>query len=201
MEQITRINRTYLQAIEDGRFEELPAPVYARGFVRSYARHLGVDPEEAVAAVPADLPRPLGLEPMPGLRRSAAPALPALPALPAVNLPVVLAVAVIAVLALAVFVVVPRLGGDSGVDLPAAPPAATGVAAAATVPPFERGTAPDFTGVTRVEAQRVLVELGVTPVIVEAVDEATAGLVFDQSPAPGTPLRAGDVVTLFVSQR
>lgn len=198
VEQVTRINRTYLQAIEDGRFEELPAPVYARGFVRSYARHLGLDPEEAVAAVPSDLPRPLGLEPMPGLRRTA----PA--ALPAVNLPVAGAIAIGAVLVLAAFFLLPRIAGDSGIELPAATSTAaagatSGTTAAATVPPFEDGTTPDFTGVVRAEAQRVLAELGVTPLIVEAADRSAAGLVFDQSPAPGTTLRQGDVVTLFVS--
>src|SRR5690606_16750342 len=80
-EQTTKINRVYLAALEEGRFETLPAPVYARGFMRSYARYLGIDPEEAVAAVPRDLPRPAGLEPLPGLLRTASspPLWPGLP--------------------------------------------------------------------------------------------------------------------------
>ncbi len=41
-----RIRRDYLDAIEHGRAESLPAPAYAIGFVRSYASALGLDPEE-----------------------------------------------------------------------------------------------------------------------------------------------------------
>lgn len=37
------IKRAYVQAIEEGRFEEMPAAVYAYGFVRSYAELLGLD--------------------------------------------------------------------------------------------------------------------------------------------------------------
>ena len=58
IERITRINRHYLEALETEHFDVLPAPVYARGFLRSYARTLGLDPEEAIAMMPADLPRP-----------------------------------------------------------------------------------------------------------------------------------------------
>ena len=43
-----RIRRAYLAAIEEGRFDDLPAPVYAVGFVRSYADLLGLDGESAV---------------------------------------------------------------------------------------------------------------------------------------------------------
>lgn len=39
-----------LKAIEEGRFRDLPGPTYAIGFVRSYARHLGLDADAAVAA-------------------------------------------------------------------------------------------------------------------------------------------------------
>src|SRR5215469_6718050 len=45
---ILRIRAAYLSAIEEGRYEGLPAPVYALGFVRAYAHHLGLDGDEAV---------------------------------------------------------------------------------------------------------------------------------------------------------
>ena len=38
-----RIRRVYLEAIEDGRFDELPGATYAVGFVRSYASYLRLD--------------------------------------------------------------------------------------------------------------------------------------------------------------
>lgn len=41
-----RIRRDYLDAIEHGRAQALPAPTYAIGFVRSYAAALGLDAEE-----------------------------------------------------------------------------------------------------------------------------------------------------------
>jgi cytoskeletal protein RodZ len=47
-EQI-RIRAVYLAAIEDQNWKAIGAPVYIRGFLRTYARFLGVDPEEAVA--------------------------------------------------------------------------------------------------------------------------------------------------------
>lgn len=43
-----RIRAQYLVAIEEGRYDRLPAPVYALGFVRAYAIHLGLDGDEAV---------------------------------------------------------------------------------------------------------------------------------------------------------
>lgn len=41
--QTLRIRGVYLQAIEDGRFDELPGTTYAVGFVRSYATYLRLD--------------------------------------------------------------------------------------------------------------------------------------------------------------
>ena len=43
-----RIRQPYLQAIEDGRFEDLPGATYAVGFVRGYAEFLGLDGAEIV---------------------------------------------------------------------------------------------------------------------------------------------------------
>jgi len=39
----TRILCQYLKAVEDDNYEQLPAEVFAKGFVRSYARLLGLD--------------------------------------------------------------------------------------------------------------------------------------------------------------
>ncbi len=43
-EQI-RINAGYLEAMESGEYGRLPTPVHARGFLRNYARFLGLDPQ------------------------------------------------------------------------------------------------------------------------------------------------------------
>ncbi len=41
-----RIKLAYLQALEDGRPQDLPGHTYAIGFLRSYASTLGLDPQE-----------------------------------------------------------------------------------------------------------------------------------------------------------
>jgi helix-turn-helix protein/uncharacterized protein DUF4115 len=43
VEQATKIRAKFLEAMEADRWEELPAPVYARGFLDIYARYLGLD--------------------------------------------------------------------------------------------------------------------------------------------------------------
>jgi cytoskeleton protein RodZ len=51
-ERDTRISRRYLEALEAEQFEIIPAPVYARGFLRSYSQYLGLDPQEMLALFP-----------------------------------------------------------------------------------------------------------------------------------------------------
>jgi cytoskeleton protein RodZ len=48
-ERRTRIRAGQLRALEEGRFDKLPEPAYTRGFVRAYARELGLDAERLVA--------------------------------------------------------------------------------------------------------------------------------------------------------
>lgn len=43
-----RIRRPYLEALEEGRHDDLPGRAYAIGFVRTYAVYLGLDPAELV---------------------------------------------------------------------------------------------------------------------------------------------------------
>jgi cytoskeleton protein RodZ len=67
-----KISPRFLEAIEDERFERLPAAVFAKSFVRQYAGMLGLDQDELAAEFqrsmepPAPLTRPtsLGLEPI-----------------------------------------------------------------------------------------------------------------------------------------
>ena len=41
----TRINVHFLEALENGDYDAFPSPTHARGFLRNYARFLGLDPE------------------------------------------------------------------------------------------------------------------------------------------------------------
>ena len=43
LEERTKIRPKYLRALEDERFDILPAPTYIRGFLRAYAETLGLD--------------------------------------------------------------------------------------------------------------------------------------------------------------
>lgn len=45
----TKIGTRMLRALEDEHFDQLPGGVFNKGFVRAYARHVGLDEEEAVA--------------------------------------------------------------------------------------------------------------------------------------------------------
>ena len=45
---VTKISIRYLEALEQDRFDVLPAPVFAKGFLREYARYVGLDPDEVV---------------------------------------------------------------------------------------------------------------------------------------------------------
>ncbi len=51
----TKISIRLLIALEASDLAKLPAPVFTRGFIRSYSRHLGLDPDEMVNAYLADL--------------------------------------------------------------------------------------------------------------------------------------------------
>ncbi len=72
-----RIRSVYLAAIEDESWAAIGAPVYIRGFIRTYARFLKLDPEEAVASFnrtqpqapgPAAAGEPAGRTPAPPRR-------------------------------------------------------------------------------------------------------------------------------------
>jgi cytoskeleton protein RodZ len=58
----TKIATRFLVAIEEDRFDRLPGGIFNKGFVRAYARHLGMDENQAivdfVAATEPSLPEP-----------------------------------------------------------------------------------------------------------------------------------------------
>lgn len=45
---VLNIRVAYLEAIEEGRFDDLPGSTYALGFVRAYAAQLGLDPDAVI---------------------------------------------------------------------------------------------------------------------------------------------------------
>ncbi len=61
----TRLRKHFIEALENEEWENLPSPVFIRGFIRSYARAVGFDGKEAVslynriAPVKEGIPKPL----------------------------------------------------------------------------------------------------------------------------------------------
>jgi cytoskeleton protein RodZ len=53
IENVTRIRRSFLVALEQESFDVLPGPAYARGFLRTYARYLGIPSEELLDLYPS----------------------------------------------------------------------------------------------------------------------------------------------------
>ena len=45
----TKIGTRFLRAIEENHFDQLPGGIFNKGFVRAYARHLGLDEERTLA--------------------------------------------------------------------------------------------------------------------------------------------------------
>lgn len=50
----TKIPATVLQAIDDNAFDRVPGGIFVRGFIRTYAREVGLDPEDMVAQFRAE---------------------------------------------------------------------------------------------------------------------------------------------------
>ena len=46
----TKINPGVLKALEEGRLDDLPPRTFTRGFVRSYAQYLKIDPSPVIKA-------------------------------------------------------------------------------------------------------------------------------------------------------
>jgi Helix-turn-helix domain/Domain of unknown function (DUF4115) len=44
----TKISRRYLEAIEQGQYDRLPGETFVRGFIRSYAQFVGLDPQDTL---------------------------------------------------------------------------------------------------------------------------------------------------------
>lgn len=81
VERVTKIRVKFLRAMEEDRWEELPAPAYARGFLQTYARYLDLDdealveqyretvePADAGGPIPAGIIRSGTIEPRRSLR-------------------------------------------------------------------------------------------------------------------------------------
>jgi cytoskeletal protein RodZ len=196
-ERVTRIPRKYLEALELENFSVLPAPVYARGFLRSYSTYLGLRSEDLLPFFPVGHVEEPTLDPLPEVGEPRT-----------WNVNSLVAVAVVAFLALLV-VALYTLGSDSGGD--AFSGAQTGTNTAPLVPddtttevapPAGPAQAlPELIGLTSEEAITQIEATGASYIVIGTSEgDFPIGQVIAQDPEPGAEAGAGDLVTITVSQ-
>jgi transcriptional regulator with XRE-family HTH domain len=200
-ERVTRIRREYLEALEQEDFGRLPAPVYARGFLRSYAGYLGLDPGELMPFFPVGHVEEPRLDPLPEVDQPRT-----------WNMNGVLAIGVVGFLILLVVALYSvgredtnpafQTGGNNSSSSESnsqdviIPEAADGAGAA--IGPA--GALPDLIGLSLDDAIAKVEETGATYIIVEVPGgDVPVGQIVDHDPGPDVEVGAGDVVTLLVS--
>jgi cytoskeletal protein RodZ len=210
VERDTRIAKRYLEALEHEEFDALPAPIYCRAFLRTYAQYLGLDGNEILRLCPEKGHQP-DMTPLPQVSR---------PAPPALSFNWIVAGGVVMVLLLAgILLYRSGSGGDKG-GVPATGAISTPVAevqgagaekanpsAVALTPSgdevatTEPVDVPDLRGSTLPEALAKANEEGLKCVIMQIYSkDIPENVVISQSPSPGSKAGGDDVVTLTVSR-
>ncbi len=118
--ETSKISLRYLEALEQDRFELLPAPVFAKGFLREYAKFVGLDPDEVVNYFISALPG----DPREEERRERRPPDPQRPFL---GLPLLVVLCVLLLVAVGLAYLANRRGGGPAQAPPMAPPVASAV--------------------------------------------------------------------------
>lgn len=192
-ERVTRIPRKYLEALEVENYGILPAPVYARGFLRSYAGYLGLDPGELLPFFPVGHVEEPKLENLPEVRQTHSYNPSSMIALGIVGFLVVLVILLYSVgredSSTSSFVDgASSLSDDGGSDVTTGNNG--GGAAGAALP--------DLVGEGVETAVELLNPTGASYVLIGVREgDVPANTVVDQSPAPGTSVGPGDTVTIF----
>jgi cytoskeletal protein RodZ len=203
-ERVTRIRREYLEALEREDFTKLPAPVYARGFLRSYAGYLGLDPGELMPFFPVGHVEEPRLDPLPEVDQPRT-----------WNMNGVLAIGVVGLLILLVMLLYSVGREDTSPQFqPQGPAALTGNSDNSqrvitgpqenSNPPVAAGPAsalPDLAGQSVDDAVAIVEETGATVAIFGVKQgDVPVGQVVNHDPGPGAAVGPGKVVTLIVSQ-
>jgi len=198
-ERVTRIPRRYLEALELENFGILPAPVYARGFLRSYASYLGLEPRDLLPFFPVGHVEEPVLESLPEVTEPRTWNPSSLIAIGVVGALIVLVIALYS------------LGSDSNPDFRSEGFADTQNNGVLTGDEPDAGgqgqvsgpaiALPDLAGQTLEEALAIVEETGATYLIVGTTEgDIPAGVVVAHDPGPGDTVGPGDLVTITVSQ-
>jgi cytoskeletal protein RodZ len=192
-ERVTRIPRKYLEALELENFGILPAPVYARGFLRSYAGYLGLEPGDLLPFFPVGHVDEPTLDPLPEVGEPRT-----------WNLNGIVAMAVVGLLVLLVIGLY-SIGHDSGnaFGQPNSTSVITGGNGESSTGQNNGVAAalPDLAGQTQQQAISLIRATGADYIIVGVHSADTpVGQVISQDPASGHNVGPGDLVTINVSQ-
>jgi cytoskeletal protein RodZ len=210
-ERDTHVSRRYLQALETEDFSVFPAPVYARGFLRTYSRYLGLNPEELVRVFPnGDLT--VDVTPLPTVAR---------PPAQVINVNWVVAGLVTIFLVGAGLLLLrsgnssatldspartsstpasPAANPNSPVQVPPPAPNPAGPAQGKAIAPIRPGQFPDFVGADVVSSLAVLRDNQMNYVIVEFANKTTPkGIIISQTPNAGSKATGDATITLYVS--
>ncbi|MFD0698314.1 helix-turn-helix domain-containing protein [Paenibacillus sp. GCM10027628] len=63
LQEVTKIRKRYLEAIEEGNYKVLPGSFYVRAFIKSYAEAVGLDPTEVLNMYQTTNPSPVSEKP------------------------------------------------------------------------------------------------------------------------------------------
>lgn len=199
VERDTRISGKYLKALEEGKLQVLPAPVYARAFMRTYAQYLGLNAPAFVQHLPGAKPEP-DLPPLPEVGRQATASRLSAGWLVSGGVVVLL-------LVLGLLLFWDRGGDDSTVTNDVqqtglgGPDVVSPIDQPLPPPVVEPGIVPDLEGRDVVVVISALVEAELPYLIIEVESEdLPPGFVFRQSPSPGSELKQDTVIALLVGR-
>ncbi len=210
VERDTHVSRRYLEALENEDFTIFPAPVYARGFLRTYSRYLGLNPEELIRIFP-NVDLTIDITPLPTVSR---------PPAELINVNWLVA-GLVAIFLIGAGLLLLRSGDDvvptspldevaatsrtettagGAVDAPSSSNP-TGPIQGQAIGPIRPGVYPDFIGADLASAVSVLYDNQMNFVIVEVYsDDTPEGLVISQKPSAGSKADEDTAITLTVSK-
>lgn len=220
-ERDTHVSRRYLNALETEDFSVFPAPVYARGFLRTYSRYLGLNPDELLRVFPTE-DLVVDIAPLPTVSR---------PPQQLINVNwVVAGLVVIFLLGAGLLLFQGNGGGGNGgltqgtgqtalngnggqgavspqgtisggqVQMPSISGSTTAAVTGKQIGPTTPGELPDLIGADVTSSRAYLNANQIRYSIIEFVDTQTArGIVMGQTPNAGSRTNANTTVTLYVS--